>query len=517
MGIQVYFYDNFRKRKNSTLIPPSNSGTEYICLLKDDTSVTAPEIELSLASSNPVSYTYAYIPSFSRYYFVNDWTYVLGRWTASLSVDVLASFRTEIGALSPYVLRSSSAYDEDISDALYVATNSWNANETSIPTPFDYSTGEFVIGIISPPSQVTGSTDNEFGCVRYWHCGVSRMKDFITYLMSSVFIQRHLSNAVEGITDSMVKNFSDPLQYIESIRWYPFPTRTIEYPIYQKPKIGWFDTENDNDMPTLGVLLTKYKTFSGDTYSIDIPKNPYASNSGQEYLRFPPYTQYELRYQPFGVIPLNAGLIGGKSKIYFTYTVDYLSGMCRMSVGTQSDKADLGVYNAQVGVDVSLAQITEDVLGASVSMGTGIISAMSSVASASTLMASSSLTKGSIKKLSMIGEAGSMITDGINKFLTGTNDAINQIAPQCERSGTNGMILSYIGEFATPVLIMRYCGSVGTAPEYFGRPLYKKITSIGAVPTGTYLLCGEGADDINGYSIERLAIDEYLTGGFFYE
>ena len=90
--MQAVFY-NFTKRKNSTEIP-TTFGTPIDILLKDSTSLSAPVIELRV--DGKPSYTYCYIPDFSRYYFINDWNDNKGRWSCSLSVDVLASYKDSI-------------------------------------------------------------------------------------------------------------------------------------------------------------------------------------------------------------------------------------------------------------------------------------------------------------------------------------------------------------------------------------------------------------------------------------
>ena len=131
MAIAVTFY-NFNKKENSTE-RPSGSGTTYNVVLKDGCSIERPAIELN---SKPSSfYTYAYISDFSRYYYVSDWNYFRGTWTASLSVDVLATFKSQIGASSVYVLRSSNTYDPEIKDTLYPLKSSSHkmVNQGSVP------------------------------------------------------------------------------------------------------------------------------------------------------------------------------------------------------------------------------------------------------------------------------------------------------------------------------------------------------------------------------------------------
>lgn len=493
--MQVYFYSSFTKKKNSTKQPAENSGTSYTCLLKDNTTVTAPRIQVKLSSSDPTSFTYAYIPSFNRYYFVSEWTYVMGMWETTLMVDPLASFRTGIGNLSPYVKRCSHAYDPDVSDAFYPASNTWASYELSIPSVFDNAYGSYVIGIIGGVPY-SSTYDNNMGSVCYYSATKQMLIDFMNYLMSSAFISEFLDSA--DVSDSMVKNFVDPLQYIESVRYYPFTTMQTHQPSVEaiRPHIGWLDTSSDQSMPKLVPLKKTYTdvgfTEPNPTMVVNIPKNPYSSGTGNEFLAFPPYAQYELLFEPFGKIPLPSEYVASREKIYLAIDTDYVSGIGRLSIGSEQGRCDIGVYNAQLGVSVSLAQITEDILGASTSVLHGAIS----------------LATGGIH--------------GISTLMSDVNNAIDSASPKVKTTGSNGSMASYIGHNHGPLLILKYCNCVGKDNTHFGRPFYTKPTSLKAIidenpNTEIYFLCADGDNDINCYDIEREMINNYLTGGFFYE
>ena len=122
MSIKVTLL-TFNKRENSTKIPSASDlagGAELDCLLIDDTSLMNPTFKFNV-NGNPVGYNYCYVPSFERYFFINDWSSSQGFWYASCTCDVLGSWRTEIGSGSHYVLRAASDYDEYISDGVYTA------------------------------------------------------------------------------------------------------------------------------------------------------------------------------------------------------------------------------------------------------------------------------------------------------------------------------------------------------------------------------------------------------------
>ena len=88
MALTVDLY-SFSKRDNSTK-HPTGSPTTYSCILKEECGVINPVIVIQ-EIGNPSGYNYAYIPSFGRYYWIKEWTWVLGRWEAELYTDVLAT------------------------------------------------------------------------------------------------------------------------------------------------------------------------------------------------------------------------------------------------------------------------------------------------------------------------------------------------------------------------------------------------------------------------------------------
>ena len=110
-----------QKRINSTFIPQSFTAT-YQCILKEGCSVLNPVISLNIGLlNNPTSYNYAQIESFSRYYYIKNWTFSDSLWHAEMQVDVLASHKSDILGSSAYVVRCSKYSDGNIIDTFYPA------------------------------------------------------------------------------------------------------------------------------------------------------------------------------------------------------------------------------------------------------------------------------------------------------------------------------------------------------------------------------------------------------------
>ena len=159
-------------------------------------------------------FNYCYLPTFSRYYWVKNWTYSYGLWNASLTVDTLASYRDQIGNSTEYVTRSSAQYDGTISDGLYPAS----AKVQSVTTAFQgglaetISGGFFVIGFIAKAA-------NSIGAITYAVMTPTNAKKLSAKLLTDV---SYLSIDNTEISDSLTKVLSNPYQYIVICNYFQF-------------------------------------------------------------------------------------------------------------------------------------------------------------------------------------------------------------------------------------------------------------------------------------------------------
>ena len=99
------------KSNNATL-----SGT-----LRDNCSLTDPKIIVGAAT---ITSNYAYISTFSRYYFIKKITALrTGLWELELHVDVLESYASQIKALSAVIKRQQNVYNLYLDDPRFQAQN----------------------------------------------------------------------------------------------------------------------------------------------------------------------------------------------------------------------------------------------------------------------------------------------------------------------------------------------------------------------------------------------------------
>ena len=167
--VTVEFYTTFEKKTNSTKQPTGTAALTISGNLIKPCSILHPVIQIKrlAADASPEAYVYADIPAFNRYYFVRDWIWMDGIWEVHMDCDVLASWKTDIGELSEYVLRTNSNttdYNSFITDTMYPATTDYVMDETSLASAFtdDISTGCYIVGIIS------GGSSNAVGAISYY-------------------------------------------------------------------------------------------------------------------------------------------------------------------------------------------------------------------------------------------------------------------------------------------------------------------------------------------------------------
>ena len=165
MSFKVDLY-TLSKRDNSTK-QPTGTPAEYDCILKDGCSIFTPAIKLDLGlASDPSVYNYAYIPAFGRYYFIEDWFFSDRLWIANMRVDVLATYKTQIGSSSLYVMRAAGANDGDIIDTLYPAKTGCSFASDTKSNPWQASC--FVIGVVS--------ANAAFGSMKFYALDAGRLK-----------------------------------------------------------------------------------------------------------------------------------------------------------------------------------------------------------------------------------------------------------------------------------------------------------------------------------------------------
>ena len=548
MSIQVNFFKH-TKRINSTALPSWSAGDfGTLVELKDAVNLFSPTLILSTDAfssdgeklKNPMEFTYCYIPDFKRYYFVQSWSWILGRWECSLEVDVLASFKTEIGNTIAYVTRSASSYDPSVIDKKYVAKGEirhYQSRQNHNESPWNIniknaaiSSGFYVIGIAN-------DDENAIGAVAYYGVSVAAMREFM-HIMYSAPTWLNITDA--SLSSDLQKMMLNPLQYVVSCIWIPTGLNTNGlYGMYTIP-YGWWTLSLTNNVFYRLDNANMAKTIS---MFFSIQDHPQADNN-RKWLNFAPYTQISLEFSPFGMIPIDTIRLANSDGICCSVWIDYITGkstlyIYRAVVENHSWVSKELIYEtvSQLGVPIALAQMAVD---------------MSSIGNASTLIGAVGLaaaSNGTIAKVKneasgAIGRAlanprvgdialrlglSSQLTNLQNKFpaqqsnagtliettektLTDVGNAAMAIMGQCSSSGATGAfaMLQY-----PPSLNLYYQMIVDTDDEHNGMPLCKmvKINTLRG-----FVLCSN-ADGFaaNCMPAERQAVINLMESGFYYE
>lgn len=466
--MQATFYQ-FAKRTNSTKRP--SGGQEFGIDLKAPCNIIDPEIKIA-TQSDPTGYNYCYLPTFSRYYWVKNWTYSDGLWNASLTVDTLASYRDQIGYSTEYVVRSSAKFDSSISDSLYPA----KATVQSVTNAFQggfaetISEGFFVIGFIA-------KTPNSIGAVTYVVMSPGNAKKLSSKLLTDV---SYLSIDNTEISDSLTKILFNPYQYIVNCNYFPFDIAelTAHLPLVSSVDVGWWSI----DIPCwiLGAdnnNLTK-------SVRVGIPKHPQAASRGG-YCNASPYTDYTIFLQPFGVIPLDASKLWGAATLSIQYTVDLFTGDSILRMFTDTNQL-VHETTAKLGVPIQLSNITFDVPSGGGMLQTGIAAAFGGLQAA--------LTGGSF----------SDVGNGILNAAQATNADV----------ASKGATGSTIAFDSVPYMVARFKILVDDNNEDHGRPLCKRV-QLSTIPG--FIMVDDPDIALNATAEEIDSVKSYLKNGFFYE
>ena len=468
MGFTVKLY-TFSKRDNSTKRPAANAGTEFSCVLKSGSGIMRPALAFDFGIANdPSSYNYAYIPAFDRYYFIEEWYFDRALWTATLKVDVLATYKTEIGNASLYILRAAGAHDGNVIDTFYpcktgatfdrdVKNNPWNTT----PVP--------VIGVVGK--------GNTFGSLNYYALTPGTTE--LSTLLDKLLTPAEVINGTNGFSDidatyALQLSLVDPIQYIKTCVMIPVGIGEItglgtgkSIDVY-----SWSFSTGKPVMPSSRI----YKN-----YSFTLKKHPDTSSRGN-YVNSAPYTKITLTIPPYGCIDVDTSVTCNASTLNVDIEIDPTNGKGILVISCNN--IVLNRLEAQIGVPVSLSSVTRDYIGAAQSA----ISAVGGGVSA------------------LMGNIG-----GIFSAAGSIGNAVEALMPRAQTIGSTGSFVSNRGDFRLDYQFMRPVDDDNT---HNGRPLcaVRQISTLSG-----YILVQDGDVAITGTSAEDAAVRNYLEGGFYYE
>lgn len=464
MNITVY---NISKKTNSLERPAG--GTEITgVLLKTPCSVISPVLELSKL---PSLCNYVYIPSFARYYWIDNIekkTNTID--TVYLKLDVLATYREEILASSQYVLRSTSNYDTSIADTWYPQKS---GEQVIMQVEQFFSNdrpGTYILGVVGK----SGGTPSITGSVQYAMVTKEMLGELMDYLFSA-------DNFTAEIVDDVVKTFFNPFQYIVDCMYFPFQFDASG----DELKMGWFEPKTNTGDPIDCKYLTQ-TSWNGGSIDISIPR---AVSDKNDYKNYAPFSSYRLYIPYFGWTEIDANLLKYDNTLELYFTLDYPTGTLMCSITGKDSLNIITTLETQCATKIPLAQV---------SYSQSVLSGASAIVGG--------LASGAGTLLSALG------FDSAGDKLSGIGDSVGTATKQISTKGSIGCISQKDFEWRV-MLLCTYFTSVDIDRNDFGSPCCKTLQ---LSTLSGYCRCLEPHIEIDKAFYQEInEIESYLSGGVY--
>lgn len=469
MAFQIKFY-TLSKRDNSTKRPASDAGVLYNCVLKHGSGIMKPSISIDFGITNdPSQYNYCYIPVFDRYYFIQEWYFEDALWTATLKIDVLATYKTEIGNSSLYITRAAGAHNGDIIDTLYPVKSGCSFDSTTVNNPW-WNSISWIVGVVSKAGNM--------GSMAYYGMSSSAIITMCENLLdATTIISEENGFSLDDASQALQLSLVDPMQYIKSCMALPVSMNDISN-IGSAARVYAFNWDSG---------ANGYKVYQAPyinkSFSFSIKKHPDTSTRGN-YVNTAPFTKITLVIPPWGAIDIDTSITCNASTVNADVKIDPITGKAILTI--RCNDIVLNRVEAQLGVPISLSSVTRDYVGTA----TGIANVIGG------------------------GIAGAVSGGGFGAILgaaSGIGNAVSSAIPRANTIGTTGGFASAMGSFRLDHQFFRPIPDDNT---HNGRPLceVRRINTLSG-----YMLIQDGDVAINGTSAEDAEIRQYLESGFYYE
>lgn len=332
----------FSKKENSTAQPNVTGITPVSMQLKAPCTERRPILE----SASYHAENYCYIPTWNRYYFIRNKTYINGAWEYELECDYLATWKTQIGSTSMMIERSSYTADGNIIDKMYPLLGTITSKINTFGNKVPFENGYFVVSVI-------GNNSSNGGQILY-----QMTADKFQSILNELFVY---ANGVNwgALSQGEINSVMNPTQYITSCRWYPQPFPTIndsdDNPIFIQIKAGLWQSSTWVNMVATGAYPPL------ESYAITRDNHPQATSYGA-YMNLSPMTRYVLELGCFGTTDLDTSILYDCEYIDIYIYADPYTGIGkarvegRKTVSGVTTRRLVACLDGKYGVDIPLAQ-----------------------------------------------------------------------------------------------------------------------------------------------------------------
>ena len=490
--MEVQLWSSNIKRRNSVKIPYGVAQTTLNGYLREGCSILNPDIVFNLPNTEySLTYNYAYIKEYKRYYFIEDWRLEQGLWVASMSVDVLATYQACILASKQFVTRSYSKYNEYMIDNIYPTSTDCSMDVYELDADFikfggkvDVAYSTFASRMFKEGYVVVGVTGREGSQTGIDYYGMLADDTGLGALISNLY--KITPESFGDIGTGLAKQLANPIQYIVSCYWYPacpydglvLGSNTIPLGFYKVTGI------------TCGRIDPVKCGQTVNFVDFELGNHPLAFRYGN-FLNFEPYSIYELNMTPFGLIRLNGSMLGKGKFIRIEFRNDITTGRCDFIIKSkrspEADNFRNNVYRGtcQSGVELNFMQKSSDIIGT----GNSLISAISDIATGDYLGAISSV--------------GNAITNAFSPKTTGN-------------ASVGGAMMWDLN----PCVQVQRFDPQGFSPEINGRPLCDYV-QLGLI--SGYCKCENATipnfqlEGVGATMTEQEQVLNFLNNGFYIE
>lgn len=323
--MEVIFYTEFSKRKNSTKNPES-SGAISVGVTKE------VKLKGQVDKINPTFFVasteqYVYCKAWGMYYFVHRTSYDIdGAQVVYCNLDVLGTWKQTILNTYAYVAYSSSDYNVDVIDTRIAQRVTIGTDYESERSMFS-NTGTYIIS--------TANDDSLYGGVTTYAVDETVLRNIVSGLMVD-----------SSLWASLEQWFNDVSSSIISLRWVPVPYSYFESSQGANVVIGSWDSGEQGY-----VVSDKI----GEVKVLHIPKR-YSD------FRRSTMTRYMLALPFIGVVDLDPNELIGDTSIQIMMRANLVSGVINYSV--EVNGAVLNTYTGSFGRQIPLSTNSLDAVGA---------------------------------------------------------------------------------------------------------------------------------------------------------
>lgn len=404
--MELTYYKNFSKRRNSTLRP--SGGTTHNANLKQPTSTEAPVFILDVVDPD-----INYIKYFgNHYYFVTD-IVVLNREQAEYHcvLDRAATYRSYILGSNQFVKRCADQnyYDTHIIDDSY-PTKTEPTVYVSTGAPSFVTSGSAALVLT-----IKGNNGSQF-----W----AMPSGYFNILGRELFgkSQEDLWSEM-GDTSGLLKTYLDPFQYIVDAKIIPIIKSDMSGTDTHTIKIGYW-SYTDSEQTTVFRELSDRVCYTSSEYSFSIQP---AAPGVKAFTNSNRYRKYHLVLPGAGTIELDGDLVNYADQVKVKFSIDvaggiayeittgtykrYVSGSIGIPVAIHGQVAD---YSQTIGAGMNV--LGGIVSGAGMGAGLGPIGAgVGAIAGGLLSIGRSISNAGPLMQTTSRGNDGSLASIAINK------------------------------------------------------------------------------------------------------